>query len=137
VLSEELALAGERCLEPRERSSHHHDDHESDDRHHPNHSEHHFSSLELLLPDRVVKSTFYELLRNLPEEVIRAKGLVRFVESPDEFFVFQKVDRFDEPQFFPIGGIARVNTPLALFIGPELPEQRLRTSIADLASSAA
>jgi G3E family GTPase len=92
--------------------------------------------LELPLPDRVAKGAFHQLLRNLPQEVIRAKGLVRFVENPGELFVFQKVDRFDEPQLFPVGDTARINAPLALFIGPSLPEQTLRASIASLTPSA-
>jgi G3E family GTPase len=132
ALSEELALAGERSLEHCEHCGHHHEERQE---HHDDHSEHHFSSLEVPLPERIAKKPFAQLLRNLPHEVIRAKGLVRFVESPDEFFVFQKVDRFDEPQIFPIGDTARVTRPLALFIGPNLPEQMLRASVAELASS--
>jgi G3E family GTPase len=131
VLSEELASAGERSLEPREHLAHRHD-HDSDEHDRLEHSEHHFSSLELPLPSRVSKRRFADLLRNLPAEVIRAKGLVRFVEEPGELFVFQKVDRFDEPQFFPIGNTTRINTPLVLFIGPSLPEERLRTSLKNL-----
>ena len=133
ALSVELAPAGERSLESRAHPNHHH--HHDTEEHH-DHSEHHFSSLELPLPDRVAKNAFSEFLRNLPEEIIRAKGLVRFIEDPGEFFVFQKVDRFEEPQFFPIGKAPRINKPLALFIGPDLPEERLRTSIAGLVSSA-
>jgi G3E family GTPase len=133
ALCEELALAGERSLEPCEHCGRHHDE-EHQEPHH-DHSEHHFSSLEVPLPERIPKKTFAQLLRNLPHEVIRAKGLVRFAENPDEFFVFQKVDRFDEPQFFPIGNTVRINRPLALFIGPNLPEQTLRASLAELASS--
>jgi len=133
ALSEELSSAGERSLEPCESCGHHEDD--ARHQHHHNHSEHHFSSLELPLPDRVSKRTFARLLGSLPDEVIRAKGLVRFIENPNEFFVFQKVDRFDEPQFFPIGDTARINTPLALFIGPNLPEETLRARLSDLASS--
>jgi G3E family GTPase len=129
----ELAPAGERSLGSRAHLNHHH--HHDTGEHH-DHSEHHFSSLELPLPDRVAKNAFSEFLRDLPEEIIRAKGLVRFIEDPGEFFVFQKVDRFEEPQFFPIGKAPRINKPLALFIGPDLPEERLRTSIAGLVSSA-
>jgi G3E family GTPase len=135
ALSEELAAEEERSLAAEVESSQHHDHHPGEHHAH-SHSEHHFSSLELPLPDRVAKGAFHQLLRNLPQEVIRAKGLVRFVENPGELFVFQKVDRFDEPQFFPIGDTARINTPLALFIGPSLPEQTLRTSIVSLAPSA-
>ncbi|MFZ0711193.1 MAG: GTP-binding protein [Terrimicrobiaceae bacterium] len=133
-LCKELSSAGERWLQPCELCGHHHDE-EHPEHHYHDHSEHHFSSLEVPLPERIPQKTFAQLLRNLPEEVIRAKGLVRFAENPDEFFVFQKVDRFDEPQFFPIGDTARINTPLALFIGPNLPEQTLRARLAELASS--
>ncbi len=143
ALSEELAEIDQRSLTAdapaRERDGHHaqHEDHHAQHEDHDHHhSEHHFSSLELPLPEWVVKGAFHQLLRNLPQEVIRAKGLVRFVENPGELFVFQKVDRFDEPQLFPIGDTARINTPLALFIGPSLPEQTLRASIASLAPSA-
>jgi G3E family GTPase len=74
------------------------------------------------------------MLENLPDEVIRAKGIVRFKETPDEFFIFQKVDRSDTPQFFPAGKTPRVNTPLILFIGPELPEDKLRDALLTLES---
>ncbi|HEU4678984.1 MAG TPA: GTP-binding protein [Terrimicrobiaceae bacterium] len=134
ALCEQLAAQGERSLAMEEDSPHH--DHAASEHHAHDHSEHHFSSLELPLPDRVAKGTFHQLLRNLPQEVIRAKGLVRFLENPGELFVFQKVDRFDEPQLFPIGDTARIKTPLALFIGPSLPERALRASIASLAPSA-
>jgi G3E family GTPase len=133
ALCEELATAGERSPQPCEHCGQHQEEEQPEHRH--DHAEHHFSSLELPLPERISKRTFARLLRSLPDEVIRAKGLVRFAENPGEFFVFQKVDRFDEPQFFPIGDTARINTPLALFIGPDLPEQTLRARLAELASS--
>ncbi|MFZ4775026.1 MAG: CobW family GTP-binding protein [Terrimicrobiaceae bacterium] len=97
---------------------------------HTDHETHHFASCEFLLPDRVCQKSFREMLRELPREVIRAKGLVRFQETSDEFYVFQKLD--DDVQFFPVGPAPRVSTPLALFIGPNLPEQELREKIASL-----
>lgn len=112
---------------------HEHCEHEGHSHHH--HRDSHFSSIELSLPELVKKSDFSAFLRGLPDEVIRAKGLVRFVEEPEEFFVFQKVDRFEEPQFFSVGKEPAVRVPLALFIGPEIPEDRLRDGIARFSQS--
>ncbi len=112
---------------------HDHCEHEGHSHHH--HQDSHFSSIELSLPELVKKSDFSAFLRGLPDEVIRAKGLVRFAEDPEEFFVFQKVDRFEEPQFFSVGKEPTVRVPLALFIGPEIPEDRLRDGIARFSES--
>ncbi len=105
---------------------HHHDGHDH------RHADHHFSSMEISLPQVVSRRSFHHVLKQLPDEVIRAKGLVRFSESPEEYFIFQKVDRFDEPQYFPVGRAPKVNTPLVLFIGPNLPEETLREAVASL-----
>ncbi|GAT31583.1 GTPASe, G3E family [Terrimicrobium sacchariphilum] len=112
---------------------HDHCEHEGHSHHH--HQDSHFSSIELALPELVKKSDFSAFLRGLPDEVIRAKGLVRFIEEPEEFFVFQKVDRFEEPQFFSVGKEPTVRVPLALFIGPEIPEDRLRDGISRFSES--
>ena len=90
--------------------------------------------MELSLPDLVASKTFTHMLENLPDEVIRAKGIVRFKETPEEYFIFQKVDRTDTPQFFPAGKTPRVTTPLILFIGPNLPEDTLRDALLTLES---
>jgi len=88
--------------------------------------------MELALPSVVSRRDFGVFLKGLPDEVIRAKGLVRFDDAPEEFFVFQKADRFDEPQFFPVGQTPRVATPLVLFIGPHLPEESLRRAVKNM-----
>jgi hypothetical protein len=59
--------------------------------------------------------------------VIGAKGLVRFADIPSEFFVFQKVEGFDEPQFFPVGQSPKLCTPL--IIGPRLTASKLQAVI--------
>jgi len=132
ALSKELAGEWDRTFEACEHCGGHHDHDHDHEEHHHHHGDHHFSSMELPLPESVSQSRFTDVLKNLPDEVIRAKGLVRFTEKPDELFVFQKVDRFEEPQFFPVGANPRVKTPLALFIGPELPEERIRTAVGSL-----
>ncbi len=104
---------------------HHHEHAHGED-----HATHHFSSCEFALPEIVSQKAFRAMLRELPREVIRAKGLVRFLETPDDFYVFQKMD--NDVQFFPVGPSPRVNTPLILLIGPRLPEDELREKIASL-----
>lgn len=129
TLTRDLAGAPAREFSPPgpDHSSHHH-------HHESRHSDHHFTSVELLLPAQLSRDRFEEFLRGLPEEVLRAKGIVRFDDSPGELFVFQKVDRADTPQFFPLGASARIQTPLILFIGPNLPEKNLHGSVAALSS---
>lgn len=112
---------------PSEKNDHpqHHD--------HPHrHSDFHFSSCEFDIPRRVSKKTFIEIMDRLPEEVIRAKGIVVFDENPEEFYVFQKTDSADSTQFFPVGKTPRVNTPLVLLIGPNLPVDALKEMFSSL-----
>ena len=145
VLNQEAATGGERasshkcgCGHDHDHGHHHHDEHEHEHghehgrHHHHNHGEHHFASMELGLPEFVASKTFTKMLEGLPDEVIRAKGIVRFKETPEEYFIFQKVDRTDTPQFFPAGKTPKVTTPLILFIGPNLPEEKLRTALQTL-----
>jgi G3E family GTPase len=110
----------------------HEHDHHGEVNHHHEHDNHHFASLELPLPPFVPRKDFQKLLRQLPDEVIRAMGLVRFAEIPTEFFVFQKVEGFDEPQFFPVGQSPKLCTPVALFIGPRLTTSKLQAAIDSL-----
>lgn len=108
---------------------HHHDDHEH---HHHDHAHetHHFASLQIDLPEIVTRSSLERFLAALPEEVIRAKGLVRLAESPDEYHVFQKVER--SVQLLPIGSNSRFDHAVSVLIGPHIPEENVRASVAEL-----
>ena len=111
----------------------HHDDgheHSGEGHDHGEHNaaEHHFASFQIDLPELVVRARLEKFLGGLPDTVIRAKGIVRLVDSPDEYFVFQKVDRFENVQLFPVGKSVRQSHPLAIFIGPTIPEQEVRAS---------
>lgn len=108
---------------------------EHDHEHHEE-ANHHFSSCEIPLPPLVDRQRFCDWINRLPEEVIRAKGLVVFKDEPEEFVVFQKVDSGDEVQFFPVGKSPRIQTPLILLIGPQLPQEALNQSIGELNSEA-
>lgn len=92
----------------------------------------HFASCEFPLPDLVDRAAFSRLLADLPDEVIRAKGLVRFVDEPGGFHVFQKIG--SDVQFFPVGPSPRLATPLALFIGPSLDRDALAARFGVLAT---
>jgi G3E family GTPase len=111
----------------------HHDnghDHGGEGHNHGEHNaaEHHFASFQIDLPEIVVRASLEKFLSGLPHTVIRAKGIVRLADSPDEYFVFQKVDRFESVQLFPVGKSVRQNHPVAVFIGPTIPEQEVRAS---------
>jgi hypothetical protein len=60
--------------------------------------------------------------------------LIVFKDDPQEFVVFQKVDASDEVQFFPVGKSPRIQTPLILLIGPQLPQAALNQSIGELSA---
>lgn len=107
-----------------------HHSHSQDDH---GHDAHHFASCEIPLPEILERKAFEALMADLPEEVLRAKGLVVFDDAPGEFFVFQKVGSDDETRFFPVGREPRVKTPLLLLIGPSLPVEALQERVAGLA----
>ena len=115
-------------------SAHHHaeEHHHHGEAHHHHHAEHHFASCEIPLPAFVKKQAFEEFLNSLPEEVLRAKGLVVLREEPGEFQIFQKVGHDGAVQFFPIGQHPTLRDPVALFIGPHLPLESLREKISAL-----
>ena len=100
----------------------HHDnghDHSGEGHHHGEHhaSEHHFASFQIDLPELVARASLEEF-GPFARYGNPGKGIVRLVDSPDEYFVFQKVDRFENVQLFPVGKSVRHSHPLAIFIGP-------------------
>jgi G3E family GTPase len=114
-----------------EEHSHDHDHSHSDHSH--DHSKHHFASCEIPLPALVSKKDFEIFLSSLPEEVLRAKGLIVLREEPGEFQIFQKVGHGGAVQFFPIGQHPTLRDPVALFIGPHLPVEDIVDRVAALA----
>lgn len=114
--------------------SHKHHSHSHETEHHHHHAKHHFASCEIPLPALVEKRAFEEFLNSLPEEVLRAKGLVVLREDPGEFQIFQKVGHDGSVHFFPIGQHPLIKEPVALFIGPQLPVELLQSRIDQLKS---
>lgn len=105
---------------------HHHHAEEDSESHHGH--AHHFASMQIDLPSQVDRASLEAFLAELPDEVIRAKGLVRLADSPDEYHIFQKVDR--SVQLLPIGRTSRLSNPVAILIGPRIPEVVVHASAA-------
>lgn len=112
---------------------HHHDHHDEENAHHREHdhlhhheaARHHFAACEVALPALLAEADLRRALAGMPEEVLRAKGLAYLRASAGgepEWFIFQKIGRFDEVQLAPLGGEPAVEVPLAVFIGGQLPE---------------
>lgn len=101
--------------------AHSHDEHGHDASDHHHHGEHHehFASMQINLPELVNRDALEGFLRALPDEVLRAKGIVRLADEPDEFFVFQKVEH--SVQLLPIGKENRLGASIAILIGAKIP----------------
>lgn len=134
----EIASLPDTLKSPRSHKPHSHshetEHHHSEGERHHHHAKHHFASCEIPLPAFVLKRAFEDFLNSLPEEVLRAKGLVVFRENPGEFQIFQKVGHDGPVHFFPIGQHPLIKEPVALFIGPQLPVELLQSRIDQLKS---
>lgn len=92
---------------------------------------HPFATATMPLPAQVDRDAFLRFASALPASVVRAKGMVRFSDSPDEMFVWNR-----------IGGRKKVlldrswphadARPVALFIGVELPLAELASQLTAL-----
>lgn len=127
LLSEEgtSAFASRTHSHDDEEHKHHHDEHEH---HHHEEEEslpHAASTLFLPLNRPMERSTFQRFLGSLPSSVFRAKGFVRFIESPEQLHTFQQVRDQAELLLLPLENAADITTGLVL-IGPHLDEKKIR-----------
>jgi G3E family GTPase len=83
------------------------------------------STLFLPLGAPVPRAAFQRFLGSLPAAVFRAKGFVRFSESPGQLHTFQQVRDQAELIVLPLEGEAEMAAGLVL-IGPHLDEARIR-----------
>lgn len=96
----------------------------------PTHT-HPFGSATLSLPPLVSRDAFERFVQALPASVVRAKGLVRFVEDPGPMYVWHRVpgrSRVRLDQSWPHADAQ----PTALFIGVDMPLGELELRIAAL-----
>jgi len=117
-------------------SKHNHEPEEHDHGHH-HHDEplpHAASTLFLPLTTPVDRTTFQRFLGSLPTSVFRAKGFIRFAESPGQLHTFQQVRDQAELLVLPLEKAENLAPGLVL-IGPNLDEKRIRESAGTLVSS--
>lgn len=93
--------------------------------------EHPFGSASMPLPPVVRRQEFTAFVQQLPEAVVRAKGLVRFAEEPGPMFVWHRVPGRHTVRFDKSWPHADAQ-PTALFIGVGLPVDQLHSGIAAL-----
>jgi G3E family GTPase len=95
------------------------------------HGARHFASLQVPLDGRIDEQAFLEFLRQLPPEILRAKGIVELTVPPGERRSFQKVDVHVE-----ISPCQLVDpeslVPVAVFVGPSLPAAEIRARLGTL-----
>lgn len=89
------------------------------------HADHHFASMELALPAVVQRSGLSAFLRELPDVVIRAKGVAVLEGNPPQPVLFQKVEGRDEPGLIPLK-TSQPLAPAAILIGVSCPEETIR-----------
>ena len=103
--------------------------------HHHHHGAHPFASIALSLPTMVEREPFLTFVRSLPDEVVRAKGLVRFEDEPDAMYVWNRLPnrlRVQLDRVYPHESAQ----PSALFIGVEMPVASLAARISAMTKAA-
>ncbi len=86
--------------------------------HHHHHAEHHFASLEIPLPQRLPQADLETYLKDLPPEVLRAKGMA-YVHGEEFPIYFQRVDGPDSISLKRVP--RRIDfEPVAILIGLDL-----------------
>jgi G3E family GTPase len=98
--------------EPAHEHHHHHDDERA------------FTSMGVPVPFVVQRQDLERVLRHLPDEVLRVKGLCRLAELPQIPFSFQHVRPEGETWFLPMIGTLGV-IPSGVVIGVGLPESSI------------
>ncbi|WP_353266025.1 GTP-binding protein [Gemmatimonas sp.] len=89
---------------------------------------HPFASLVLALPESVDRSAFLRFVQTLPEAVVRAKGLVRFRDTPGAMFVWHRVPGRQTVRLDRSWPHDDAN-PTALFIGVAMPIADLQGAV--------
>jgi G3E family GTPase len=89
--------------------------------HSHSHEQHHFAAAELALPELVSRRVLEGFLRELPREVLRAKGLARVEQSPERWVIFQKVEASDTAQLAELAEPPMAMRPTLILVGPHLP----------------
>jgi G3E family GTPase len=108
--------------EPAHEHHHHHDDERA------------FTSMRVPVPFVVQRQDLDRVLRHLPDEVLRVKGLCRLAELPQIPFSFQHVRPEGETWFLPMIGALGI-IPSGVVIGVGLPEAHIHAQFETLPSA--
>lgn len=100
--------------------------------HEHQHHAHEFASVAFSLPREVSREPFLQFVRSLPNEVVRAKGLVRFQNEPGVMFVWNKLPEGTRVELDKVTP-HESTPPSALFIGVGMPVADLAVRVARLA----
>ena len=92
---------------------------------------HPFASATLPLPALVERAAFLAFVRAMPPRVVRAKGFVRFTDTPTTMFVWNRVGGRKSVMLDESSPHATAQ-PTALFIGVDLPLAQLAAAIGAL-----
>ena len=85
--------------------------------------------MELKLPDPMPAKSLQDWLNALPDEVLRAKGIVRFSDEPDRWFQFQYVEASaEEAKLYPLPA-KPVVPACAVLIGVKLNKEMIEAII--------
>lgn len=111
----------------------HHHDHEYNDGEHHDHGHHHHSHDHVMvythyLNKPIERMQFEQMMYNLPDEIYRGKGILRFTDTPGQFmyqYAFKALSMF---RIDPQGKVPDV----AVFIGENMRKQELETNIKKL-----
>jgi G3E family GTPase len=102
--------------------------------HHHHDDERAFTSMRVPVPFVVQRSDLERVLRHLPDEVLRVKGLCRLAELPQIPFSFQHVRPEGETWFLPVIGALGI-IPCGVVIGVGLPEKIIEKAFDALPSA--
>ena len=89
----------------------HHHTHDHDYTHDPAHAlSHRFTGCQIPLPDRYRTIAVVRFLEALPDEVVRAKALVKLTEAPGCRWLFERTGRHPVTEPIEVSGLTKVAT---------------------------
>jgi len=98
------------------------------------HADFHFSSMEVLLPPVVTEEALVEFFSQLPREVLRAKGLAVFAESPTGHTIFNWIGKYRNHVFNPFRSRPSI-APMMILIGTHISRPVIERAIVRLAEA--
>lgn len=114
--------------EPKEGDEHPHDHKHGHTHDHEHGLSHRFTGCQIPMPGRYRGQQVIRFMESLPDEVVRAKALVRLREAPGSRFLFERTGRHPVEAPQQIDSLSRVSTSL-ICIGPGIEPSKLREMV--------